>query len=249
MRIKKFLSALIVSLLSIAAVAQPGGGGGGGGFGGGGGGFGGGGGGFGGGGGGRGGGGQFGGGGGQFGGGGGGRGGFGGGWGNYNTLNDSTALERYSGSITFTEGRGAGNVIRDDDLKQLLDSVTFLKYQDAHKQFIKGDNRESIGVLLGIPAAIMTLIAVTHRPEDDPELSKKLYIISGALVVPTVSIYCWGRIKKRKAINTINTICNDYNYELELRQAAKLLQFEFEPTVFLDRQNNTSFGASVNLSF
>ena len=190
-------------------------------------------------------------GGGQFGGGGGrggGGGGFGG-WGNYNTLNDSTALERYSGSITFTEGRGAGNVIRDDDLKQLLDSLTFLKYQDAHKQFIKGDNRESIGVLLGVPAAIMTLIAVTHKPEDDPELSKKLYIISGALVVPAVSIYCWGRAKKGKAIKTINNICKDYNYELELKQAAKLLQFEFEPTVFLDRQNNTSFGATVNLNF
>lgn len=187
-------------------------------------------------------------GGGGFGGGRGGGGGFGG-WGNFNTLNDSTALERYSGSITFTEGRGAGNVIRDDDLKQLLDSVTFQKYQDAHNLFIKGDNRESIGVLLGVPAAIMTLIAVTHRPEDDPELSKKLYIISGALVVPAVAIYSIGRAKKGKAIRAINKICDDYNYELELKEAAKLLQFEFGPTVFLDRQNNSTFGASFNLTF
>ena len=162
-----------------------------------------------------------------------------GGWG-ANVLNDSTALERYSGSITFTEGRGAGNVIRDDDLKQLLDSVTFLKYQDAHKLFIKGDNRESIGVLLGVPAAIMTLIAVTHKKEDDPELSKKLYMISGALVIPAVTIYSIGRAKKGKAIKAINKICDDYNYELELKEAAKLLQFEFGPTVFLDRQNNSS---------
>ena len=171
-----------------------------------------------------------------------------GGWG-ANVLNDSTALERYSGSITFTEGRGAGNVIRDDDLKQLLDSVTFLKYQDAHKLFIKGDNRESIGVLLGVPAAIMTLIAVTHKKEDDPELSKKLYMISGALVIPAVTIYSIGRAKKGKAIKAINKICDDYNYELELKEAAKLLQFEFGPTVFLDRQNNSSLGASINLSF
>ena len=238
--LKKAVTLFFILMVSVVTFAQRGGGGGGGGMGG----FGGGGMGGGGGmpGGGMGGGGQF--------GGGGGRGGGGfGGWGNFNTLNDSTMLERYSGSITFTEGRGAGNVIRDDDLKQLLDSVTFLKYQEAHKLFIKGDNRESIGVLLGVPAAIMTLIAVTHKREDDPELSKKLYIISGALVVPAVTVYCMGRSKKGKAIRTINKICDDYNYELELREAAKLLQFEFGPTVMLDPRNNTSFGASINLSF
>ena len=153
------------------------------------------------------------------------------------------------GSITFTEGRGAGNVIRDDDLKQLIDSVQFLKYEAAHKRFIKGDNQESIGLLLAVPTAILTLIAATHQSESDPDLSKKLYIISGALAIPTVTFYTLAYINKGKAKKSLNGIINDYNHELELKQAAKLLQFEFEPTVFLDRQNNTSFGATVNLSF
>ncbi|MBO4560952.1 MAG: hypothetical protein J5705_03160, partial [Bacteroidaceae bacterium] len=164
-------------------------------------------------------------------------------------INDSTALERIGGSITFTEGRGAGNIIRDDDLKQLLDSVQFLKYETAHKQFIKGDNQKTISLILAVPTSILTLIAATHKSEDDPELSKKLYIISGALAVPTITFYCLGRINKGKSRKALNSITDSYNYELELKQAAKLLQFEFEPTVFLDRQNNTSFGASVNLSF
>lgn len=228
MRIKKFLSLLIVAMLSITAVAQPGGGGGG----------------FGGGGGMRGGGGGFQGGGGMRGGGG----GFGG-WGSFATLNDSTELERFSGSLTFVEGRGAGNAIREDDLKQLLDSIQFQRYEVANRKFIKGDNKESIGVMCGIPTAILTLIAVTHYSSDDPELSRKLYIISGALAVPTITFYTWGRLEKGKAKRTLENIADEYNKELPFKKAAKLLQFEFEPTVFLDKQNNTSFGASVNLTF
>ncbi len=229
MRIKKFLSLLIVAMLSITAVAQPGGGGGGG---------------FGGGGGMRGGGGGFQGGGGMRGGGG----GFGG-WGSFATLNDSTELERFSGSLTFVEGRGAGNAIREDDLKQLLDSIQFQRYEVANRKFIKGDNKESIGVMCGIPTAILTLIAVTHYSSDDPELSRKLYILSGALAVPTITFYTWGRLQKGKAKRTLENIADEYNKELPFKKAAKLLQFEFEPTVFLDKQNNTSFGASVNLTF
>ena len=243
MRIKKFLSLLIVSMLSITVLAQPGGGGGGGGFGGGGGGFGGGGGGQ------RGGGGGFQGGGGQRGGGGFQGGGGRGGWGGFATLNDSTELERFSGSLTFVEGRGAGNAIREDDLKQLLDSVQFQKYEIANRKFIKGDNKESVGVMCGIPTAILTLIAVTHYSSDDPELSKKLYIISGALAVPTITFYTWGRLQKRKAKKTLESIADEYNENLMYKRAARMLQFEFEPTVFLDRQNNTSYGATVSLSF
>ena len=234
MRIKRFLSLLIVAMLSITAVAQPGGGfGGGGGMRGGGGGF-------------QGGGGQR--GGGQRGGGGfqgGGR----GGWGGFATLNDSTELERFSGSLTFVEGRGAGNAIREDDLKQLLDSVQFQRYEIANRKFIKGDNKESIGVMCGIPTAILTLIAVTHYSSDDPGLSKKLYILSGALAVPTITFYTWGRLQKRNAKKTLENIADEYNSELEFKRAARLLQFEFEPTVFLDRQNSTSYGATISLTF
>ena len=244
MRIKKFLSLLIVAMLSITAVAQPGGGGGGGGFGGGGGMRGGGmGGGQ------RGGGGGFQGGGGQRGGGGFQGGGARGGWGGFATLNDSTELERFSGSLTFVEGRGAGNAIRDDDLKQLLDSVQFQRYETANRQFIKGDNKESIGVLCGIPTAILTLIAATHYSSDDPGLSQKLYIISGALAVPTITFYTWGRLQKRKAQKTLENIADEYNKDLVFKRAARMLQFEFEPTVFIDRENNSSFGASINLTF
>ena len=234
MRIKKFLSLLVVAMLSITAVAQPGGGGGG----------------FGGGGGMRGGGGGFQGGGGQRGGGGfqGGGGGFGG-WGSFATLNDSTELERFSGSLTFVEGRGAGNAIREDDLKQLLDSLQFQRYEIANRKFIKGDNKESIGVMCGIPTAILTLIAVTHYSSDDPGLSKKLYILSGALAVPTITFYTWGRLQKGKAKRELERIADEYNKDLPFKKAAKMLQFEFEPTVFIDRQNNSSFGASVNLTF
>ena len=234
MRIKKFLSLLIVAMLSVTAVAQPGGGfGGGGGMRGGGGGF-------------QGGGGQRGGGGFQ----GGGRGGFGGGgWGGYATVNDSTELERFSGSLTFVEGRGAGNAIREDDLKQLLDSVQFQRYEIANRKFIKGDNKESIGVMCGIPTAILTLIAVTHYSSDDPGLSKKLYILSGALAVPTITFYTWGRLQKRNSKKTLENIADEYNSELEFKRAARLLQFEFEPTVFLDRQNSTSYGATISLTF
>ncbi len=229
MRIKKFLSLLIVAMLSVTAVAQPGGGfGGGGGMRGGGGGF-------------QGGGGQRGGGGFQ----GGGR----GGWGGYATLNDSTELERFSGSLTFVEGRGAGNAIREDDLKQLLDSLQFQRYEIANRKFIKGDNKESIGVMCGIPTAILTLIAVTHYSSNDPGLSKRLYILSGALAVPTITFYTWGRLQKGKAKRELERIVDEYNKDLPFKKAAKMLQFEFEPTVFIDRQNNSSFGASVNLTF
>lgn len=232
MRIKKFLSLLIVAMLSVTAVAQPGGGGGG----------------FGGGGGMRGGGGGFQGGGGQRGGGGfqgGGR----GGWGGFATLNDSTELERFSGSLTFVEGRGAGNAIREDDLKQLLDSLQFQRYETANRNFIKGDNKESVGVMCGIPTAILALIAVTHYSSDDPGLSKKLYILSGALALPTITFYTWGRLQKGKAKRELERIADEYNKDLPFKKAAKMLQFEFEPTVFIDRENNSSFGASVSLTF
>jgi Predicted membrane protein len=234
MRIKKFLSLLIVAMLSVTAVAQPGGGfGGGGGM--------------------RGGGGSFQGGGGQRGGGqrggGGFQGGGRGGWGGYATLNDSTELERFSGSLTFVEGRGAGNAIREDDLKQLLDSVQFQRYEIANRKFIKGDNKESIGVMCGIPTAILTLIAVTHYSSNDPGLSKKLYILSGALALPTITFYTWGRLQKGKAKRELERIADEYNKDLPFKKAAKMLQFEFEPTVFIDRHNNSSFGASVNLTF
>ncbi len=229
MRIKKFLSLLIVAMLSVTAVAQPGGGfGGGGGMRGGGGGF-------------QGGGGQRGGGGFQ----GGGR----GGWGGFATLNDSTELERFSGSLTFVEGRGAGNAIREDDLKQLLDSLQFQRYETANRNFIKGDNKESVGVMCGIPTAILALIAVTHYSSDDPGLSKKLYILSGALALPTITFYTWGRLQKGKAKRELERIADEYNKDLPFKKAAKMLQFEFEPTVFIDRENNSSFGASVSLTF
>lgn len=233
MRIKRILTILFAVLVAATCYAQRGGGGGGG-FGGGmGGGFGGGGG--------------RGGGGGNFQ-GGGGRGGFGG-WGGYATLNDSTEIERFSGSLTFVEGRGAGNAIREDDLKQLLDSLQFQRYELANRKFIKGDNKESIGVICGIPTAILTLIAATHYSSNDPGLSKKLYIISGALAVPTLTFYTWGRLQKGKAKRSLEELADEYNKDLPFKKAAKMLQFEFEPTVFIDWQNNSSFGATVNLSF
>jgi len=172
-----------------------------------------------------------------------------GGWGSYSTLNDSTDLARYSGSLTYTEGRGSGSAIRENDLKELLDSIQFQRYEIANRQFIKGDNKQSIGVLCGIPTAILTLIAVTHYDSDDPTLSKKLYILSGALAVPTITFYTWGWFQKGKAKRNIESIADEYNKELELKRAAKMLQFEFEPTVFIDRENNSSFGMSVNLTF
>lgn len=233
MRIKRTLTILFAVLVAATCYAQRGGGGGGG-FGGGmGGGFGGGG--------------VRGGGGGNFQ-GGGGRGGFGG-WGGYATLNDSTEIERFSGSLTFVEGRGAGNAIREDDLKQLLDSLQFQRYELANRKFIKGDNKESIGVICGIPTAILTLIAATHYSSNDPGLSKKLYIISGALAVPTLTFYTWGRLQKGKAKRSLEELADEYNKDLPFKKAAKMLQFEFEPTVFIDWQNNSSFGATVNLSF
>ena len=131
----------------------------------------------------------------------------------------------------------------------MLDSVQFLKYEAAHKLFIKGDNRETIGVILGVPTAILTLIAATHQTDDDPELSKKLYIISGALAVPAITFYAWGTANKKKAKKTIEGITDEYNHELELRQAAKLLQFEFAPTVMLQREGPPGLGLTVSLDF
>ena len=240
MNLKRTITLFFILMISVVTFAQRGGGGGGG-FGGGGG---------------MGGGGGFGGGmgmggGGGFG-GGGGRGGMGGGfggWGSFNTLNDSTALERSSANLTFVEGRGAGNAIRDDDLKQLLDSVQFERFDAARKNFIKADNKETIGTILIVPTAILTLIAATHRSDDDPGLSEKLYIISGALAVPALTFYCWGRIGRGKAKRAIEKIADEYNSEMELRQAAKLLQFEFEPTVFLPTDKSPAFGLTVSLDF
>ncbi len=103
--------------------------------------------------------------------------------------------------------------------------------------------------MCGIPTAILTLIAVTHYSSDDPGLSKRLYILSGALAVPTITFYTWGRLQKRNAQKTLENIADEYNSELEFKRAARLLQFEFEPTVFLDRQNSTSYGATISLTF
>ncbi len=103
--------------------------------------------------------------------------------------------------------------------------------------------------MCGIPTAILTLIAVTHYSSDDPGLSKRLYILSGALAVPTITFYTWGRLQKRNAKKTLENIADEYNSELEFKRAARLLQFEFEPTVFLDRQNSTSYGATISLTF
>ena len=147
------------------------------------------------------------------------------------------------------EGRGAGNAIRDDDLKQLLDSVQFQRFEAARKKFIKGDNQESIGTLLLIPTAILTLIAATHYSDDDPTLSNKLYIISGALAIPTITFYSMGRINRGKAKRTIDQIADEYNSELELKKAARLLQFEFEPSAFIQRDGATSLGLTVSVGF
>ena len=233
MRIKRILTILFAVLVAATCYAQRGGGGGGGLGGGMGGGFGGGGG--------------RGGGGGNFQ-GGGGRGGFGG-WGGYATLNDSTEIERFSGSLTFVEGRGAGNAIREDDLKQLLDSLQFQRYELANRKFIKGDNKESIGVICGIPTAILTLIAATHYSSNDPGLSKKLYIISGALAVPTLTFYTWGRLQKGKAKRSLEELADEYNKDLPFKKAAKMLQFEFEPSVMIPINSSPTLGLTVSLDF
>lgn len=230
MRIKRILTILFAVLVAATCYAQRGGGGFGGGMGGG-----------------------FGGGGGRGGGGGnfqggGGRGGFGG-WGGYATLNDSTEIERFSGSLTFVEGRGAGNAIREDDLKQLLDSLQFQRYELANRKFIKGDNKESIGVICGIPTAILTLIAATHYSSNDPGLSKKLYIISGALAVPTLTFYTWGRLQKGKAKRSLEELADEYNKDLPFKKAAKMLQFEFEPSVMIPINSSPTLGLTVSLDF
>ena len=95
--------------------------------------------------------------------------------------------------------------------KQLLDSVQFQRYEIANRKFIKGDNKESIGVMCGIPTAILTLIAVTHYSSNDPGLSKKLYILSGALALPTITFYTWGRLQKGKAKRELERIADEYN--------------------------------------
>ena len=69
------------------------------------------------------------------------------------------------------------------------------------------------------------------------------------MAVPTITFYTWGMLQKRKAKKTLDNIADEYNNDLIYKRAARLLQFEFEPTVFIDRQNNSSFGATLNLSF
>ena len=50
-------------------------------------------------------------------------------------------------------------------------------------------------------------------------------------------------------MKAIDKICDDYNHELELREAAKLLQFEFEPTVMIPIEHSPTLGLTVSLNF
>lgn len=226
MNIRRFLTIAFLVMVSAVAFAQRGGGGGGGGFGGGGGGRGGGG---------------F-----QGGGGRGGGMGRGGNWGGgFGGVNDSTAMERIGGTLYFVEGRNTS--IRDDDFKEIAGEELFERYDNARKQFIKGDNRASMATLLAVPASIITLIAAVT---DDKDLSHQLFITAGVVAVPTVTLYTIGWTKKKKAKNEMEKIAEEYNHELEIKEAAKHIQFDFGPTVMLDRSNsNMLLGATVGLTF
>ena len=171
-----------------------------------------------------------------------------GGWGGmYSAVNDSTPLVRLSGSLTFIEGRGADSPISDETLKTLMDSVMFQRYEKAHTKFIKSDRKSTVGVLLGLPAAIITVVAATQRSDDNPNLSRNLYITAGTLAVPAVAFYTIGAIGKGTAKRSLQQIADDYNVDMELKRASRMLQFEFAPTVML--QTAPTYGATLTLTF
>jgi hypothetical protein len=240
MQFKRTLTLIVALLVSAVVFAQRGGGGGGGGFGGGGGM------------GGPGGGGGFGGGGRGGAGMGGGRGGNrgfnggGGGFGRAGQADEGTPMIRMGASLYWDNG--SNNMIREDDLKKSLGDDEYAKYESARRLFIKGDNRESIGVMLYIPTAIVTLIAAV-KVEDEPDLSKTLFITAGSMFIPATTFFTIGHAKKVKAKRQLDDIAETYNHELELKEAGKHIQFEFEPAVFLPQDNSPALGLTVSLGF
>lgn len=229
---KRAITLFFILFISVVAFAQRGGGGGGGG------GFGGGG--FGGGGGGR--------GGGGFGGGGRGGGGFGG-FGTYNNVpNDSIPLKVTGGSLYFTEGRFANNPIREEELQEILNEELYSTYESAHKQFMKGDKQETVGVLLYLPSIVLTIVAATKYDEDE-HISPKLFTIAGASGLVASTFFCLGTINKSASRHRMRWIADTYNQELEFKEAAKHIQFEFGPTTLIDRERNIGLAATVNLRF
>ena len=225
---KRAITLFFILFISVVAFAQRGGGGGGGGFGGGG----------------R--------GGGGFGGGGfgGGRGGGGfGGFGAYNNVpNDSIPLKVTGGSLYFTEGRFANNPIREEELQEILSEELYSTYESAHKQFMKGDKQETVGVLLYLPSIVLTIVAATKYDEEE-KISPKLYAIAGTAGLAASTFFCLGTINKSASRHRMRWIADTYNQELEFKEAAKHIQFEFGPTTLIDRERNIGLAATVNLRF
>ena len=225
---KRAITLFFILFISAVAFAQRGGGGGGGGFGGGG----------------R--------GGGGFGGGGfgGGRGGGGfGGFGAYNNVpNDSIPLKVTGGSLYFTEGRFANNPIREEELQEILSEELYSTYESAHKQFMKGDKQETVGVLLYLPSIVLTIVAATKYDEEE-KISPKLYAIAGTAGLAASTFFCLGTINKSASRHRMRWIADTYNQELEFKEAAKHIQFEFGPTTLIDRERNIGLAATVNLRF
>lgn len=170
-------------------------------------------------------------------------------WGNYQSaVNDSTPMVRTGGSLYWTKGRGSNNPIRESDLQECLGEERYADYEAARQLFIKGDNRENMGVLLYIPTAVVTLIAAVKHT-DEPELSRTLFISAGTALIPATTLYAMGQVKKRHARQQLDQIAAAYNKELELKEAAKHVQVELSPTAMFTGQNQLSFGASLLLHF
>lgn len=221
MNMKKTFTLIVLVMLSLTVFAQRGGGGGG-----------------------------FGGGGGRGGGGfsSGGRGGFG----TYDSayVNDSTTIMLNGGSLYFTSGRYSGSPIRDEELLDCMGEELFGKYEIAHKQFLRGDKQETIGILLYIPAVVVTIIAAT-KYDDEENLSPKLYTIGGSAAVAASTFFCLGTINKGIAKGRLRWIADTYNEQLEekLRDKSTASRLEFAPSLIGYSVNDLAFGATVRLTF
>lgn len=162
--------------------------------------------------------------------------------------NDTVPMMRQGGTLFWDNGRNSA--VREDDLKEALGDEQFEAYETANRLFIKGDNRQSVGVLLYIPAAVFGVMSFAKK-DNDANMSRNMAFIAGGLTVPATAFMIWGGITKKKAKLDVDNIASDYNIKVEKRKSdRKAATLSLLPSVMFDRATyDLAPGAGLRLSF
>lgn len=163
-------------------------------------------------------------------------------------FNDTIPMKRQGGTLYWDNGRNS--TVREDDLKEALGDEQFEAYQTANRLFIKGDNRQSVGVLLYIPAAVFGVMSFAKKGTD-AHMSRNMVCIAGGLAIPGTAFIVWGGVTKKRAKMAVDDIASDYNIKVEKKKSdMKAATLGLSPSVIYDgAMNDLALGAGLRLSF